>query len=126
MNLIENYGYYLALLVRGIATIILVFQIIPLQFKEAQVKNGLGKLRKQLLIVGFTLLFTNLLAMILIHTARNTTEGMSIVIQIINAFALLILSFILYLIYHEQYAPEAKEIRRQVEIVQNKKKNKSK
>jgi hypothetical protein len=120
MNFIADNGYYIAILIRIIAALLIIFQIIPLQFKEAQVKNGLGRLRKQLLIVGFTLFLTNLLAITLIHITKDSTSDLPTLIQIINAFALLILAYILYLIYHEQYTPESKKIHKQIDKAQKK------
>lgn len=113
-NLITDFGAHTAIAIRGIATIIILFQVIPLQVRESGVKNELSRLRVQLLTVGFTLLAINSLAMLLIFTTKGNIQTMSIVIQIINAIATLIFSIVLYQIYHQQYSEENKNIHERI------------
>jgi len=115
MNLITNYGADFALFTRTIATIIIVWQIIPLQIKENKIKNGLRRLRAELLIMDFTLLITNLLSMLLIITSKGFIPINSVILQVVNSVAILVFAIVLYLIYNEQYTPESKEIHRRVD-----------
>jgi dipeptide/tripeptide permease len=117
MNIIQ-YGAYVAILIRILSTIIIVFQLIPLQIKEANVKNGLRKLRLQLLIVGITLFITNVVSIGLIADSIMDIVPASIfnaLLQILNSLAILIFSIVLYLIYHNQYTPEAKKVHTEVD-----------
>ena len=113
---IINHGANLALIVRAITTVVILWQIIPLQIKEVNVKNGLKRLRIELLIAGLTLLLTNSFSMLLIITTKGTTPTNSIYLQIINSFAILIFAIILYLIYHEQYTPISREVHKKIDI----------
>jgi len=120
LNLIGNYGAEVSFIIRLLATIILLWQIIPLQVKESQVRNGLRKFRVQLLIVDFTLLLTNLFAMVLIAMTKGQVEFLPVCIQIVNAISILILVIVLYYMYHDQYTPESKEIHRRVDRLKEK------
>jgi len=117
MNVVQ-YGAYIAILIRILSTVIIVFQLIPLQIKEANVKNGLRILRLQLLIVGITLFVTNVVSIGLIADSIMDVVPASIFnasLQILNSLAILIFSIVLYFIYHNQYSPEAKKVHTEVD-----------
>lgn len=116
-DLIINYGGYLAMEIRIITFVILLILIIPLQIKEAGVKNGLGKLRILLLLVGFSLFIANAIALWLIIFTLTSLSGSAStrLIQIASALFLLIPSVALYFIYHSQYTLEAKKVHVEVD-----------
>ena len=120
LNLILNYGAEISFLIRVVATVVLVWQIIPLQWKESSVRNGLRKFRIQLLIMDFTLLLANILAMVLILTTKGQILFFPICVQVVNAIAMLILVIVLYLMYHDQYTPESREIHRRIDKLKEK------
>lgn len=119
---IIKFGLYISVIIRIIAFAILLFQIIPLQVKEAGVRNGLRKLRLLLLILGIGLFIGNAIALWLLFTTKITLGGRfdTRFIQILSASFILMPSIALYLIYHLQYTPEAKEIHKRVEIAEKK------
>lgn len=123
-DFIIHYGLTIAIGIRGIAFIILLSQIIPLQIKEVGVKNGLGKLRILLLILGISLFIGNLIAFWLLVFTRVSLGGSAFtrLTQIGTALFLLIPAIVLYLIYHQQYTPEAKKIHNRVDKAEKKQK----
>jgi len=98
------------------AAIIVLFFIIPLQIKQAGVKNGLSMLRKQLLAFGATLFVTNVIAA---YFLTRTSIGLYInggsatfttsTLLFIFAFAMFLLAVIGHQIYHQQYVLEHKD-----------------
>lgn len=116
-DLIIKYGAHIAMAIRIATFFILLLQIIPLQIREAGVKNGLGKLRILLLIMGFSLFVANTIALWLIFfTFQNLGGSASTrLIQIASALFLLIPAIALYYIYHQQYTPEAKRVHVEVD-----------
>lgn len=112
------YGSHIALAFRIMSCIILLGYCIPLQIREAGVKNGLRKLRLELLLFGLILLFTNVTTMHFlvdqfIHNIVPTK--ISIRLQLINAFSFLCLSGIGYAIYSTQYTEESKQLHEKIE-----------
>ncbi len=122
MNFIICWGAYTAVVIRVIIALLLIWQIIPLGIKEATVKNGLRQLRFQLLVVQIGLLAADLIALWLIfETLEKVKETISTpIIQIISALFLLVPVVALYLVYHNQYTPESREVHRQVDIAEKK------
>lgn len=116
-DLIMKYGAHLAIVIRFIAFGILLLQIIPLQIKEAGVKNGLRRLRILLLIMGSSLFVANAIALWLIIVTFTPLGGSvyTRLVQIVSATALLIPAIALYYIYHSQYTLEAKKVHREVD-----------
>lgn len=109
----------ISLVVRLIAGFTFLLFIIPLQVKEAGVKNGLRKLRIQLLISGILLFLLNTIGMILLP-ARYTLSPdqfrvISETLAIFNSFAFLIVAWIKYQIYHTQYSPDSKSMHEKFE-----------
>lgn len=123
-NLILQHGVNIAIIIRVLSFIILLSQIIPLQVKEAGVKNGLRKLRLMLLVLGISLFIGNLIALWLLFTTNTAlnTNVLARFNQILTAIMLLIPSIALYLIYHSQYTPEAKIVHKEVDRQEKKQK----
>lgn len=123
---IYQYGTILSIILRIISSIIMLFFFIPLQIKEALVKNGLRKLRIQLLTVGIIIFITNILTgyilwEILITYAKERLDNIEA--QVLNAIASIVLSVILYQIYKFQYSPNSK--RQHEQIAKNEKREKT-
>lgn len=93
--------------------------VIPLQIKEINVKNGLRSLRKQMLLIGISLTFLNILSIIFIifrlFLDRENYMLLSGGLSIVNGIGFLFMAYILYKIYHQQYTPEQKEHHDKVE-----------
>ena len=105
MNLIFDYEITLdliSLIMRVVAIMVTFLFIIPLQLKQAHVKNGLSKLRKQLLYMAL-----NLFGIIIVFFRLILTPGSYVFfthfISIANALAFIGLAYFGYKIYHEQY-----------------------
>ena len=98
---IIHYGTGISIILRILSSIILLFFFIPLQIKEALVKNGLKKLRLQLLAVGVLTIVTNLLTgyILIVITQTYTKQHFdNILAQLVNAVASLALSIVLPII----------------------------
>jgi len=110
MNLIFDYEITLdliSLIMRVVAIMVTFLFIIPLQLKQAHVKNGLSKLRKQLLYMGTLFMALNLFGIIIVFFRLILTPGSYVFfthfISIANALAFIGLAYFGYKIYHEQY-----------------------
>lgn len=91
--------------------------VVPLQFKQAQVKNGLLVLRKLLLIEGLTFLLTGGVAEYFLVRGfyRVLTENIeanfiSSLLVFIFCMGYLILAICAYQIYHFKYIDEFKKV----------------
>jgi hypothetical protein len=85
--------------------------IIPLQFKQAGVKNGLIKLRKQLRSYGILMDVVSLTSIVAL-TARFFISGtvyryIIVTVVFLNALSALWKSLIFKAIYHQNYSPES-------------------
>jgi hypothetical protein len=117
--LIIHYGTVLSIVLRIISSVTLLFFFIPLQLKEALVKNGLRKLRLQLLAVGVLLFLENILTVylllnILLSSSHQQLDN--ILAQIFNATIAIALSFTFYNIYHFQYSDKQKVLHAKIEL----------
>lgn len=112
-----HYGTIISIILRIISSIIMLFFFIPLQVKEVLVKNGLRRLRIQLLSVGIIVLASNILtAYILIDllTSYSKQRFDDVLAQLLNAIAYLALSIIYYRMYKAQYSPESKRLHEKI------------
>lgn len=117
----------LSVVLRGVALFNFLIFLIPLQIKEAKVQNGLKKLRVQLLIIGVILTIVNTFSIILILAEMHGSilvGSPSLTLRLVNAIAFLILSYNLYMIYHQQYTDEHKRMNKKVHEL-TKKENKT-
>ena len=67
----ETLASAISILMRLATGVILLFFVIPLQKKEADVKNGLRTLRKQLLLSGVILLTVNTVITVVYFIRKN-------------------------------------------------------
>lgn len=112
---IFNYLYLISVLALIIGCFIVLKFVVPLQIKQAGVKNGLKHLRRLLLIQGFTHLITGLIASYYLGRGayRILTDGVTISVGnavILGAFCFgyLVLAISAYKIYHLKYIEEQK------------------
>lgn len=131
MNLIDHWMLVLSTIMLVASIVIITIFNIPLQIREAKVKNGLAKLRKQLLGFGFTLIVTNVIALYFIgrSVVRIANYHESIPVNVVTevlltlfSFSHLILAIIGYFIYHQQYTDEHKAVSAKLEKLTNKRK----
>lgn len=121
--------YMISIIILAISGIIVSSFVIPLQWKEAGVKNGLAFLRRQLLAKGFLALVTIITAIIAL-TIRSHIADPNLARIIISSTVLLFsLSLfgkagIDYKVYHQQYTDENKELHRKFDIVEKRHKAK--
>src|SRR5579872_4999923 len=109
MIFLMHYSVAIAVLLRMISCLLLLFFCIPLQIKEAGVKNGLRLLRIQLLSFGVILFLTNLFSLTLLWLGWGTPQRpINALLQVVNAIAFLLLAVIGHLMYHQQYSEESK------------------
>lgn len=114
--LLTTYSIQISIFLRIVSCVLLLFFCIPLQVKEAQVKNGLRKLRFQLLAFGIILFLTNLFYLGCLWLALDVVQNpINAFLQIVNAVAFLVLSVIGHLMYRTQYTDEAKDVHEEIE-----------
>lgn len=105
--------------------------IIPLQIEQAGVKNGLAKLRYDMLGLCFTTLITTLIAsyFLAIVSIRAIDQGtyvstLSQIILTIFSTGKFMISIFAYRIYHRQYTPQHIEDSERNEIFHKRKSSK--
>jgi len=116
-----NLGVVLSLLESLLAIIIILLFNIPLQIKEARVRDGLARLRIQLLVFGGVLFVADVIAAYFLFLTTHrllTVEGAMIRLvtqMLLFTFATshLILAIIGFFIYRQQYPIENKELHKQ-------------
>lgn len=95
----------------------LLVTVIPLQIREAQVKNGLAKLRRHLLLSGVSIMHVSLIGfIILILSIIHPNNGLLMEFLVLLLVCLLVIvAETKYAIYHEQYTEEHKELSRKIQ-----------
>lgn len=121
-QLIEQ-AFWLAIILHVLAGIVTVAFVLPLQVKEVGVKNGLRKLRVQLLMKGFLALVVIIVSLFALVSRWVLHDGevlrFAIVLFVLtHAFGVLGKSIIDYLIYHQQYSPQSKKIHADMEALE--------
>lgn len=118
---ISNLSIALNTIVRLLTAFIFLKFIIPLQFKETKVKNGLRKLRYQLLITGIILFHINTIGLIIIiiRFLKIDVTTASTVVTYFNTFGFLFIALVEYQIYHRRYTPKQKELHAKFEEMEN-------
>lgn len=121
MEILTAYSIPTSILIRIISCILIGIFLIPLQIKEANVKNGLRILRFQLLAGGIILFLTNIFSLAFLVLAMDTPQKpLNALLQIINAIAFLVLSWIAMTIYRTQYTDEAKAYHAKIDKLEKK------
>jgi hypothetical protein len=115
----SGWGTEGSIIVRALSIAVLMIYVIPLQIRESRVKNGLRKLRIQMLSAGTIILLMNLVTLWI--TFRGLSKAVdfppdSEFLQIFNASGFFGISVIFFLIYHQQFSPKQKELHKKIEI----------
>lgn len=119
--------YTLSILIYAITIIVSTAFVIPLQKKEAQVRNGLAPLRRMLLKKGFLALIVAATSIIALTTRFFSSGDVARYVTIITVFANSIgnLSMMVIdsVIYRQNYSEESIERHRIMEEMESKAKN---
>lgn len=118
--------YYLSIFLHIVALVIALAFVIPLQIKEARVKNGLKKLRKLMLMSGLTIIFLSVVSIIalsipLVARGSEIARYISVTTVLLHSIGFLIFALIKRQIYREQYSTEQKEFHEEVAKLEDKK-----
>lgn len=109
----DHLSVIFSIIVRVMAGMTLLFFVIPLQTREAGVKNGLRTLRKQLLVSGITIFIINTFGLLIYIMRMIVDDGMfrflTNSLAIVNSLGFATMAFIKYQIYHQNYTPEQKK-----------------
>lgn len=112
--------YYVAIVVLIGAAIIVGSVLIPLQMKEAGVKNGLLKLRKRMLhemVILLILCVTSVAALSLrFFIDGEVAKYTTVVLVLIFALGLISLAINKVMMYREQYSDESKDLHAKVAL----------
>lgn len=112
--------FILSIIMLTVAGIIYAAFVIPLQYKESKVKNGLSILRHQMLLKGILALVVIVISIFCL-TARfiitDVTTLRYIITSAIFVFCLgwLGKAIIDYQIYHQQFSPKSKALHEKIE-----------
>lgn len=110
------------------AGVIVLAFVIPLQVREAGVKNGLASLRRQMLAKGIISLLVVVVSIIVL-TIRFLTDNVEFLryaygfLIFLHALGILAKAIIDFKVYHQQYTPENKELHAKVEALENRRKS---
>lgn len=112
--------FFVSVILHVFAGILTATFIMPLQAKQAGVKNGLAKLRKQMLFKGFlnlTIIIASIFALTLrfVITDVATLRYMLTTMIALHAIGTTAKAIIDFQIYHQQYSPENKEMHEKIE-----------
>lgn len=110
--LIITYSLYIDLFLRIVTDIVIVLFFLPLQIRQAGVKNGLKKLRIQLLLEGLILFLVNTISIFIIFdlAIRNVEQQLlNGSLQIMNGVSFLTMSVIALTIYTQNYTAKNKK-----------------
>ena len=125
MNIeLSNFALIINVIIRIITAVIFLAFLIPLFIREAKVRNGLRKLRYQLLATGCIIFFVNTSGLFII-VARNAGIDVTTatdIISYLNTFGFFIYSVITLIIYTQQYTPENKQMHEKFEKFEKKEK----
>ena len=117
LNLIIN------VIIRILTAIILLSLVIPLQVKEAQVIDGLKKLRFEMLGSGIIIFLVNTIGLgVVVYHYLFPTADLALISNIIfyfNSIGFLIFALIKFNVYHTQYTTENKKIHEKQKKIKN-------
>lgn len=104
--------YFISIFLYVLTVIVTTAFVIPLQVKQAFVRNGLAILRRQLLFKGVLSLIVALVS-ILALTSRYFIDGelnryVIVILILIHSTSTFGKSVIDLIVYHQQYSPENK------------------
>lgn len=113
--------------IRIVTAFLFLAFIIPLQIKEAQVKNGLLILRRELLVSGVIMFLVNTIGLTIILLRYFFGDAILKpaieIISLFNSIGFLIIASIKYHIYNSQYTPENKRLHAKIDRLERSKKS---
>lgn len=115
--------YFFAVFLHVVAGILTMAFVIPLQFQQSKVKNGLVLLRRQMLIKGLLSLIVIIVSVFALMGRWLPFNGDTIryaVLLFISTHAVGILgkSYIDYRIYHQQYSEHSKQMHQKIHTLE--------
>lgn len=127
IDFIREWGTELSIIIRicGIITVVLFF--LPLQIKEAAVKNGLRLLRYELLAGGVLFMLINFPSLYFLFQLMNKSGRQPFTnssLQLLNAVGYFAIALLLAIIYRQQFTDEAKRYHDKVSKLEQKDKKK--
>lgn len=111
-------------IIRVITALLFIAYLMPLLIREATVKNGLKKLRFELLFTGSLIFIVNTSGLwIIFHryfigTAR--LEEITNIITVINTFGFLLYAITMLNVYTHKYTPENKKLHEKFDRIEKK------
>lgn len=123
MELYINTVFIIAILLNAIAGVFITAFVIPLQVEQAGVKNGLVKLRKQMLFKGFLSLVViatviTILVLRLLIPSNDILGYLIGALIVVNSIGILGKSYIDYQIYHQQYSQQSKDMHERIDVLE--------
>lgn len=118
--------YIISIISLTIAGVITAMFVIPLQYQQSKVKNGLASLRRQMLLKGVLALIVIILAIFCLSgrfIISDTTILRYTITSMILVFSLGILgkAIIDFQIYHQQYSDKSKQLHQKIDEAEKKK-----
>lgn len=115
--------FSLSIFVLIVAAVVAGAFVIPLQMKEAGVKNGLNKLRKQLLLKGFLdfgMIIIAVSTLLMRYVIHDQEVLRYLTVTLVFFFSISFLGHVLidFLTYRQNYTPENKKIHAQIEEIE--------
>lgn len=109
----------IAILIHIVSAVIAFYYIIPLQAQQVGVKNGLIKLRKQMLRKGILSLIVIIASIFILALRVNPfnwdTPYIITSLIFIHGLGIFGKTIIDYQIYHSQYSPESKDLHKRID-----------
>jgi hypothetical protein len=122
---LSQIGLIANVVLRVITAIIFIKFIIPLQIKQAHVKNGLKLLRTELLVSGIILFLVNTIGLGVIvvrpYVDPNQLRYFTDFIALFNSVGFFTVAIIKFQIYNSQYTPESILMHEKIEKLEKKK-----
>lgn len=116
--------YSLSIFIHILALIIHATWVIPLQIKEANVKNGLRRLRVLMLASGITFIFLSIVTIFVLTSrffipASDLYRYISVSMVLLHAIGFLTFSLIKRAIYKQQYSTEQKSLHAKLDKIEH-------
>lgn len=118
-------GVYIASIgIHILALIVHGTWVIPLQIKEAGVKNGLKKLRVLFLASGITIMMLSIISILVLSARFFVPEGQwaryyYLALILFHSFGFLTFSIIKRIMYKQQYSDKQKELHNKLAQLEN-------
>lgn len=115
------YIYLSAIIIHIISVFICGYFTLPLQIKEAFVRNGLARLRKELLMFGATIILLGIITVITLGIRFISTaywvRYIALALIVCHSLGFLFMAILGARMYHSEYTDENKRIHEQIDQV---------